>query len=507
MPRNQGGTLTREEKLELLLLLEKGLLGPDEKLEALQLLEEETRRMAARKMFQYYPDTGPLRRELYAKHMQFFEAGATYLERLFMAANRVGKTEGAGGLELTYHLTGQYPAWWKGRRFNRPIIAWAAGDTGKSVREIIQFKLLGPKHSLGSGLIPADCIARVTSKSGVADAIDTIQVKHVNGGISTLNLKSYDQKRIAFQGTELDVIWLDEEPPLDIYTECLLRTMTNKGMIMLTFTPLFGMSETVLAFLPGGTIQERADGQKFVVMATWDDVPHLDEAAKAQMLAAIPPFQRDARSKGVPQLGAGAIFPVPESDFVIDDFPIPPHFLHAYGMDVGWNRTAAPFGALDRATDILYLYSEHYRGQAEPSIHAQGIKSRGLWIPGVMDPAARGRSQRDGIQLMQDYKDMGLDVEVAFNGVEAGLYQVWQRLSTGRLKVFKSCVNWLQEFRLYRRDEKGNIVKVNDHLMDGTRYLVMSGLERAKVKPAGADKPESNIIYRGGSGGGQGWMG
>lgn len=481
-----------------------GDLGRADKVELLKLIEEKERRVKTRKLGSYYPDTGPLRRELYPKHMQFFEAGPKHRERLMLAANRVGKTEGVGGFEMALHLTGLYPKWWIGRKFTRAISAWAAGDTSKTVREIIQFKLLGPINEIGSGLIPKDLIIKTTPKHGLPEAVDTIYVKHASGGISEINLKSYDQKRHSFQGTEKDLIWLDEEPPLDIYTECLLRTMTNNGMLMLTFTPLLGMSETVMAFLQNGKITDKVEGSKFVVMATWDDAPHLSQAVKDELWNSIPPFQRDARSKGVPQLGAGAIFPVPESDFVVDDFPLPAHWPRAYGMDVGWNRTAAPWGAWDRETDTLYLYSEHYRGQAEPSIHAEAVKSRGAWIPGVMDPASRGRSQRDGQQLMQDYKDLGLDIDVAFNGVESGLYEVWQRLSTGRLKVFRSMGNWLFEFRLYRRNEKGQIVKENDHLMDGTRYLVMSGLERAKVKPADIIEPERRLYIAGGTG--TGWM-
>jgi hypothetical protein len=173
-------------------------------------------------------------------------------------------------------------------------------------------------------------------------------------------------------------------------------------------------------------------------------------------------------------------------------------------MDVGWNRTAVPWGAIDREKDCVYVISEHYRGQAEPIIHAQAIKARGDWIPGVIDPAARGRGQKDGAQLLQDYIDLGLDLEIAFNGVESGIYQVWMRLSTGRLKVFQSCQNWLTEFRLYRRDEKGAVVKEGDHLMDATRYLVMSGLERAKVKPA-PETPKQQLEYGGKSS--AGWMG
>lgn len=478
-------------------------MSREDKLELLALLEEKERRTKGRKILTYFPDTGPLRRELYPKHMQFFEAGKTHRERLFMAANRVGKTESAGGYEVTLHLTGDYPEWWTGRRFTKPIDAWAAGDTSKTVREIIQFKLLGPSHDMGTGLIPRDRIVKTTAKQGVSDAVDTILVKHASGGVSQIGLKSYDQKRHSFQGTEKDLIWLDEEPELDIYTECLLRTMTNDGILALTFTPLKGMSETVMAFLPGGEVKEQQAGSKYVVMATWDDCAHLSKEVKDQLWNSIPPFQRDARSKGIPQLGAGAIYPVPETDLVVDDFPIPDHWPRSYALDVGWNRTAAIWGAINRETDTLYLYSEHYMGQAEPVIHAQAIKARGDWIPGVIDPAARGRGQADGNQLLQNYTDLGLNLEPAFNGVESGIYEVWQRMSSGRLKVFRSLTNWLFEFRLYRRDEKGHIVKVNDHLMDVTRYEIMSGLDVAKTIPV--EKKE--IVEFSAGSQSTGWMG
>jgi phage terminase large subunit-like protein len=218
------------------------------KLELAAVLEEKLRRQRERKLLAYYPESGPLRRSAYPKHMAFFEAGPRYRERLMMAANRVGKTEGIGGYELTLHLTGRYPEWWRGRRFAKPVSAWAAGDTGKTTRDILQQKLLGPPGYYGTGLIPKEDILRTPAKAGIADAVEMIVVRHESGGESRVVLKSYDQRRESFQGTEQDIIWLDEEPPLDIYTECLLRTMTNDGMVMLTFTPLLGMSATVMAF-------------------------------------------------------------------------------------------------------------------------------------------------------------------------------------------------------------------------------------------------------------------
>ena len=219
------------------------------------LLEERARRKSRRKLYTYYPDTGPLRRELYPKHMEFFRAGQYHRERLVVAANRIGKTEGIGGYETTLHLTGDYPPWWPGRRFERPISAWAAGDTSQTVRDIIQFKLLGPVGSYGTGLIPGERIAAVKNKAGsVPDTVESIGVRHVSGGVSVLGLKSYDQRRVSFQGTEKDLIWLDEECPVDVYGECLLRTMTTNGMLLLTFTPLQGLSPMVLNFMPGGKI-------------------------------------------------------------------------------------------------------------------------------------------------------------------------------------------------------------------------------------------------------------
>ena len=223
------------------------------------LLKIKAERSAQRKLFTYYPDEGPYRRELYPKHLEFFRAGATYRERCFMAANRIGKTEGAGGYETTLHLTGLYPHWWEGRRFVEPVKFWAAGKTNETTRDIVQNKLFGDitytdgkKGFTGRNLVPLEHIGKVTWKQGVQDMIDTILVKHVSGGWSTLGIKSYQQGRGSFEGTEKDGVWLDEEPPMDIYGECLIRTATTHGIVYTTFTPLEGMSDMAFSFLPHG---------------------------------------------------------------------------------------------------------------------------------------------------------------------------------------------------------------------------------------------------------------
>lgn len=217
----------------------------------LESLQASIRRAKRRKLFSIYPDEGPLRRELYAKHLQFFAAGTAHQERAAIAANRVGKSFGIGGYEVCLHLTGLYPNWWVGRRFDHPVDIWAAGDTTETTRDIIQLILMGPHGEYGTGLIPGDCIiGEPTHRGGVAQAVDTVRVKHATGGTSMLGFKSYDQGRKKFQGTAKHVIWTDEEPPEDVYSECMARLMTTMGLMISTFTPLGGLSNVVLKYLP-----------------------------------------------------------------------------------------------------------------------------------------------------------------------------------------------------------------------------------------------------------------
>ena len=224
---------------------------------------------------------------------------------------------------------------------------------------------------------------------------------------------------------------------------------------------------------------------KFVVAASWDDVPHLSSDEKAELFAGIPPYQRDARTKGIPALGSGAIYHVPESDVVVEDFPIPAHWPRGFALDTGWESTAAVWGAFDRDGRVLYIDRVYKRGQAEPSVHAEAIRSRGAWIPGVGDAAAITLS--DGRQFLQIYQQLGLKLQLADKSVDAGIQEVWDLLSAGRLKVFQSCAAWFEEYRLYRRDDKGRIVKHNDHLMDATRYLVR-GRACMRTEPRPVDR-------------------
>jgi len=425
-----------------------------------------------------FAETGPQRRDLYAKHLEFFGAGAEYKERLFMAANRVGKTV-AGAYETTCHLTGSYPAWWTGKRFDRATDGWACGSNSQTTRDVVQGVLLG--KSTGEGMIPADLIAGRTSARGITGGVETLLVRHTSGKNARLGFKTYEQGRRSFEGEAKDFVWCDEEPPLDVYTEILYRLLTTRGLQYTTFTPLLGMSEVVKSFLEPDNDESRES--KYVIQAGWRDVPHLDETEKKKLAANTPPYQIKARTDGEPSLGAGAIYPIGEDDITCDILTIPEDWRRVFAMDVGWRRTAVLWGAENPSNGVVVLYDEHYQGQGEPASHAMAIDARGNWIPGVIDPACLGSSQVDGRRLMQMYRDLGLNLAPADNTVEAGLTEVWQALVAGRIKVQRHLANFFREFRKYHRDESGKIVKVDDHLMDCLRYLWMSGRNRMALKP------------------------
>lgn len=456
---------------------------PEEELYA--LLQQDADWRNVNRFYEMYPDHGPFARTLYPKQLEFFSLGANYQQRCFMGGNGTGKTWGVSAYEMTCHLTGEYPVWWNGRRFNHHIDAWMVGDTRETTRDIIQAKMLGEVsklgvQALGTGMVPRHLIVGEPKYlPNTNHAADYVLIRHKSGGISILGFKSYDQGRKAFQGTEKHMIGLDEEPPEDVFLECLMRGRTVNGGIILTFTPLSGYTAVVESFLDWKA-QNAKGASKILVTCGWDDVPHLDEEWKKQTEAATPAYLREARKLGIPTAGTGKIYPVEESEFVIKPVPLAPHWRRCFGFDCGWHNTAAVWFAYDKDEDIAYVYSEYKRGEQPIDVHATALRARGAWIPGVGDAAAReGHSNETALGL---YKALGVKLRLADKGVDAGIQAVMSRLTTGRLKVFNTCQKWLHEYRQYSYDDKQRVVKNNDHLMDATRFGVMSGLKIAEYE-------------------------
>src|SRR5262245_52999723 len=284
-----------------------------------QLEAEKARRQTEDRLRYYRP---------YPKQSDFHSAGATHRERLLMAGNQLGKTL-AGGFEVAMHATGRYPDWWQGKRFDRPTVGWACGVTGEVVRDYIQKVLVCRTGQEGTGAIPKDAIVEFVSARGIPDLLDTIRVKHVSGGVSIIGLKTYASGREKFQGETLDFVWLDEEPPIDIYTEALTRTNVGASPVWMTFTPLLGVSEVVRRFL-----HAKSDDRYKVVM-TIDDVGHYSQDEKSKIIASYPKHELEARTKGIPVLGSGRVFPVEESKIAIDNREFTSHYARHGGRDYG----------------------------------------------------------------------------------------------------------------------------------------------------------------------------
>ncbi|QEL19331.1 hypothetical protein PX52LOC_06399 [Limnoglobus roseus] len=402
-----------------------------------------------------------------------------------MAGNQLGKTI-AGGNEEAIHATGLYPDWWTGKRWEDPTKSWVAGVTGESTRDNPQRILLGERGAFGTGAIPKRCILDYASARGIPGLVDTVQVKHVSGGTSYIAFKSYEKGREKWQGETLHRVWFDEEPPLDIYIEGLTRTNATSGIVTVTFTPLLGMSDTVLRFIGDG--EAKAPGTHVTNM-TIDDAEHYSPEQRAAIVASYPPHEREARAKGVPILGSGRVFPISEESIRIDPITIPAHWAQIGALDFGWDHpTAGVRLCYDRDADCIYVTHTHRLKEATPVIHAATLKSWGDWLPWAWPHDGLQHDKGSGEQLAAQYKAQGLNMlheRATFpdgsNGVEAGIMEMLDRMQTGRLKVFSTLTEWFEEFRMYHRKD-GLIVKERDDLMAATRYGVMM-LRYAKTRP------------------------
>lgn len=392
-----------------------------------------------------------------------------------MAGNQLGKTW-AGGFETAMHLTGIYPEKWEGKRFDGPIKCWVAGVTGESTRDNPQRVLMGELGKQGTGTIPGKCIVDVTSARGVADLLDTVIVRHISGETSSIGFKAYEKGREKWQGETLDWIWFDEEPPLDIYTEGLTRTNVRNGSTIITFTPLLGMSDTVMRF-----IGETKSPDTHVTNMTIEDAEHYTQEQREKIIASYPAHEREARVRGTPMLGSGRVFPIPEEALYEDNMQIPAHWPRIVGIDFGVGHPfAAVWLAWDRDTDTVHVYDTYRITDKGPNDHVPAIRSKAPWIPVAWPHDGLQRDKGGSCeQLANQYRDGGLNMlpdkatfEEGGYGVEAGIADMLARMETNRFKVNKYQKDWLEEFRLYHR-EKGLLVKVRDDLLSATRIGIM----------------------------------
>lgn len=472
-------------------------LPPQLKWEIIDLLEARDEYVKYNKVSEFKP---------YQFQQDFYNASKNFKRRFLCAANRVGKSF-SEALEVTFHLTGKYPSWWEGHRFNKPILCWAVGITGDSTRKVMQKELFGTPMGkdipeLGTGAIPRDLIDfENLEKDG--NIIKIAKVKHHDAegnfdGWSTLEFRSTQQGEHVLMGATVDYIWLDEEDPfksMEIYAQCVTRTATTGGLITITATPENGLTKLVDLFMKDNS------GYLYFQNATWDDAPHLDEETKKELLASIPEWQHEMRSRGIPMMGEGLIYDVPESSIVMDPIPIPNHWRRCCAIDLGINHpTAAVWTAYDAATDTIYVYDVYCEKGGVPSQHATAINARGTWIPVILPHDADNTEKGSGRSVASYYREASVNVmpetfynPIGWDGkkhnfVEPGIMDILQRMKTGRFKVFSTCGRFFEEMRRYHRKD-GRIYKEFDDVMDAARYSALSVVNR------GISEGEANAGY------------
>jgi phage terminase large subunit-like protein len=465
----------------------KPKLSLDEAIAAAEIL-------ANRKRFEAWRYFSPV-----PKQIEFFAGGKDNHERLLMAGNGNGKTESAA-YEVSRHLTCEYPPWWPGRVYNKPITMWIAGASAIAYRDAAQKKLCGQPgvdEAFGTGMIPREAfVEKPKTSRGAPDAYDSMQVRCKPGGrldesaISRVVFKTYSQEREDWQGPDIDVFWADEEPPETHYSEGLAR-LRGRGMSLMTFTPLLGPTAIVLKFLETDDVAE--PGRILTRMGINDALWYSEEERRRQIMG-YPVHEREARANGTPLLGEGAIFATPIDDLLVPPVSlatVPIEWRKIWGLDFGIDH---PFAAVLLAWDTenavqgrpgdgpvgtVYALASIRMRNATPLVHAAAMKRIAADVPVAWPHDGHVRDRGSGEALSKIYIGEGLKMlpthathPTGGFSTEAGVADLNRYMEARQFKVSDNQPEWKQEYGTYHR-KKGMIVKVNDDLMSATRIGMM----------------------------------
>lgn len=460
-------------------------LSDEEQIELLHLLEEEESYRSTHQLFFFSP---------YGKQRDFIEAGSSYTERCFMAGNQLGKTY-TGGAEVAFHLTGRYPGTktypddgvyggaWQGKVFDTPTIFWVGGETNETLTKTTQRILCGRLEQHGEpgyGMIPKGDIISWKKSPFSPNLIDHLLIRHhskngLEDGMSVCFFKPYSQGRQRWQGDSIHGVWFDEEPPYQIYSEGLTRTNKYGQFSILTFTPLMGMSAVVTKYLKNPSTMQK------VISMTIYDADHYTDEEKAKIVASYPEHEREARARGIPTMGSGRIFQIPEEAIKCQPFECPEHFYVINGMDFGWDHPQAHVQLWwNKDTDEIYL-SRVWKSKEKTAVQAWGaVKTWANKVPTAWPHDGLQHEKGGGMQLKAQYLDAGFSMlkdhatwADGGNAVEPGITELRDLMLDGKFKVFNTCDPFFDEFRVFHRDENGKIVKINDDLLSAVRYAYM----------------------------------
>jgi phage terminase large subunit-like protein len=479
---------------------------PEDVIQLMTDLEQSTR---GRFWESYLPDEGLYARQHFRKHVELIDATKDKSLCTVFGANRVGKSMLLAYIASTWAM-GKYAHWWQGRRFEKPPKIWVGGQTTELLKGSMQEYICGQDGF--SGFVSQENVAEIYMNRQNPGVMQRMLVKHPNG-LAEITFKTYDQGWQRWQSGTIDAILLDEEMPPQIFTESITRVATTGGLVLLGFTGLRGMTPVVTHLWPEGFSklgvdeEQDADGDKitrnikrlgrFHIFIGWKDIPFsvLSEERREILKSQYLPGEVKARTEGIPSIGAGMVYPVDEAEYVVEPFELPKSWPRAFALDPGFaSKCAAVWGAWDQDSDTIYLYSEHYQGLENPTVHIDAIRRRGSWIPCIIDPA--GASVEDGRRVKAAYTEAMRVVNPQWRVHDAqklwtiGYMEMYSRLSSGRLKVFNTMRHFLDEIRIYHKDDEGKIASTPDHELDCARYLCMGTrhfevhVEKRSAQPA-----------------------
>ncbi len=444
-------------------------------------LQEQARAYRATHAREFAPDW-------YHWQRQHFEAGSSYLYRMVLAGNQTGKTL-SGAYEVALHLTGDYPAWWAGKRFTGPITGWALGVDAQQLRDVIQqqlFGIIGADGKFTGGWVHPDEIDKFDRGQTPGLARD-VYVRHRSGRLSHLSQRAYTQAQtgqstLSFAGSKVDFVWVDEQPPDVIMGQLVARTTMGDhgrgGSMMYTMTPELGLTTLVAQFL-----QDRQPSQYLTGPVAWSECEHITPERAEQLLAAFPPHERDMRSKGVPLFGEGLVYPIAEQRLYTMPFAIQerPWAKRIRALDVGGNDhpTAVVWLSLDTETGITYLHRCYRQSGVEPAVHVAAANSQWPDTPVIVPPDIHHTEKGSMTPVIDYFKAAGLKRPIIFHNPgdrrnrqrEPGIHALLTAMQEDRFKVIPGNGNemFYEELRGYHR-KNGQVVRQRDDILDAVRY-------------------------------------
>ncbi len=440
--------------------------------EKIRAIEGELRRRAERDHLSRY-NTG---RTKHKKQLAFHKCKKR--NRWVFGGNRSGKTE-CGAVESVWLATGTHP--YKKNRKN--VFGWVVSLTTQVQRDVAQRKIL---HYLRPDRIEDIVMLSGRKDSPESGVIDQIIVKNALGGTSVIGFKSCDQGREKFQGSSLDFVWFDEEPPKDVYEECLMRVIDREGEIFGTMTPLKGLTFVYEEIY----LNRKNNPEIWYEFMEWADNPYLSKKEVALLESTLDETTLQSRKLGRFCTREGLVYPeFDEGIHVVEPFAVPKEWQDCISIDPGLhNPLSAHWYAVDFDGNV-YVIAEHYAAGRDVEFHAQRIfetceklgwkrDAKGR-ISALIDSAAGQRTLASSKSVSELFYERGILVNPKvnkdlFTGIARVKSYLNQKNGLPNLYIFSGCVNMIREIKSYFWGSGESPKKVDDHAMDELRYYLCS---------------------------------